>query len=49
MEDNDCSNSFKSLCFQYPCEYSAKYSGYHLEPDNKVLYRDIEILNEALV
>ncbi|CAG8800282.1 27529_t:CDS:2, partial [Gigaspora margarita] len=40
-------DSFKSLCFQYPCEYGAECSDYHLEPDNKVLYRDTEILDEA--
>ncbi|CAG8772335.1 4023_t:CDS:2, partial [Dentiscutata erythropus] len=49
MEDNDCGDLFKSLCFQYPCEYGAECSSYHLEPDNEVLYRDTEILDEASV
>ncbi|CAG8825943.1 17674_t:CDS:1, partial [Gigaspora margarita] len=40
---------FKLLCFQYPCEYGTECSSYYLEPDNEVLYRDTEILDEALV
>ncbi|CAG8715662.1 10183_t:CDS:2 [Cetraspora pellucida] len=42
-------NSFKLLCFQYSCEYGAEYSGYHLEPNNEALYKDMEILDEASV
>ncbi|CAG8785435.1 1441_t:CDS:1, partial [Racocetra persica] len=47
--DDNCSDSFKSLYFQYPCEYSVECSGYHLEPNNEVLYEDTEILGEASV
>ncbi|CAG8844751.1 21292_t:CDS:1, partial [Gigaspora margarita] len=51
---DNCGDSFKLLCFQYPCEYGAECSGYHLEPDNlepdnKVLYGDTEIFDKASV
>ncbi|CAG8678785.1 6508_t:CDS:2 [Cetraspora pellucida] len=49
MESDNCGDSFKSLCFQYPCKYGIECSGYHLEPNNEILYEDTEILNENLV